>query len=191
MSLHNIYKTICDGLGIEAIGKDYVQALANHYGVVDNPNKELEAEVLAAAIANTQTSEVTRTVLDFPSSAIKNIVNEGGYELLPSPGVGKYYKGKVTFEVQITTPFTGGDVAYFYTEGILGGSTYLPTKNFNTPNSFAIEGGAYVDNNGVVTPFPAFTNSAITLYAEGATDFTGGTGNLRVILETEVVTFNA
>lgn len=52
MSLHNIYKTICDGLGLDPVNGSYVQAVGDYFGVVDNPNKKYEDEVLVAALIN-------------------------------------------------------------------------------------------------------------------------------------------
>ena len=57
MSLFNIYKTLCDGLGLAPVNGSYVQALGDYFGVVDQPNKNYEDEVLVAAISNQQTSD--------------------------------------------------------------------------------------------------------------------------------------
>lgn len=71
MSLANIYKTLCDGLGLSAVNGSYVQALGDYFGVVDVPGKRYEDEVLVKALINSGgpgTSEVLifDTFTDFP-----------------------------------------------------------------------------------------------------------------------------
>ena len=61
MSLFNIYKTLCDGLGLAPINGSYVQALGDYFGVVDQPNKRYEDEVLAVAIANSTSGTTAST----------------------------------------------------------------------------------------------------------------------------------
>ena len=71
MSLHNIYKTLCDGLGLAPVNGSFVQALGDYFGVVDNPNRRYEDEVLVQALINaggpgTASVELFDTFGDFP-----------------------------------------------------------------------------------------------------------------------------
>jgi len=71
MSLHNIYKTLCDGLGLAPVQGSYVQALGDYFSVVDTVGINYADEVLVQALINSGgpgTAEVLieNTLGDFP-----------------------------------------------------------------------------------------------------------------------------
>lgn len=113
-------------------------------------------------------------------------------ELLPAPGVGKYYEvDKITFEYNHnTTGYTIANRLYVY-----GGDMYVIIKN-----SLIADGYNYV---GSVVPSPSFvdtvpvfqleniTNSSLTFGVEGGVNPTDGNGTLLAIITYTLRTFGA
>lgn len=190
MSLHNIYKTICDGLGIQAIGGDYVQALANYYGVVDDPNKELESEVFAAAVANT--NEWTEEIVDITASQILNM-GSVPIVLLPASGANKYYDiDKVIIEyTHKSTPYS---LAESYLTINFEGATFgYIAKSFNKPNNSVVivsKNSADIDTVNGISVVPNIPlNRELWFNTFEGYDPTDGDGTFRVKIYYKTLTF--
>jgi hypothetical protein len=79
MSLANIYKTLCDGLGLPPVNGSYVQALGNYFQVADVPGRNYEDEVLVASLINsggpgTASVELHDSFSDFPAIGSSEVI---------------------------------------------------------------------------------------------------------------------
>lgn len=133
----------------------------------------------------------TETTVNISSAQIL-AMGTSPIELLPAPGVGKYYEvDKITFEyTHETTGYTIANRLYVY-----GGDIYVFVKN-----SLIADGSNYV---GSVVPAPSLVdtvpvfqlenglNSALTFSVEGGVDPTDGDGTMRAKISYKEITFGA
>lgn len=141
-------------------------------------------------------SEVTETIVNISSTQILSAGTQP-IELLPAPGVGKYYNWDITLEyLHNTTPYNTtssilvGDVDN-YSAAIMHSS--IITSNVNqviTVSSKAKYGEAGVEN-GVTVGYSMGLNKGVYLFTYTQANPTLGDGTIRAIIAYTVRTFGA
>lgn len=165
---------------------------------VVNPNTQTAVEDVAKADALTRlflegSSAYTETIVNISSAQILNM-GTTPIELLPAPGVGKYYDiDKIVLEyTHVTTAYTLADV-YLYTSvaNMPNIVNYLIKHSYDVWMKLTVSTNTLEPNETVVYNAVDVTNQSVTLTTWNGTDPTDGDGTLRVKIYHKTITFGA